>query len=136
MYDAKVINENCFYEDSPYGNKVACCYVTGKFKSQTFYASEIAMCEEGDKFNYEFGLKLAKAKTYEKFFHRLKKLMIAETHRPEWKKKQKMSYKGEAKMIDGALWVYEKPEETASLIKEVNRKFKDVIKVKVTIEEE
>jgi hypothetical protein len=129
MYDAKVISENCFYEDSPYGNKVACCYVIGKFKSQTLYASEIAMCEEGDKFNYEFGLKLAKAKTYEKFFHRLKKLMIAETHRPEWKKKKRVELRKKGNDVtDFKFSVIEGIDKVA--------KYKNYDNIKITIEEE
>lgn len=93
-------------------------------------------CDPTDKYNEEFGKQLAKTKAYEAYHHEVKKLMIAETYRPEWKKKQKMSFEAICLKDDDRLsFVLTGIQDKDRVLKEVNRKFDAGKDIKVTIEE-
>jgi hypothetical protein len=91
MYDAKIVYEfpmaYTLRGREVHYYRIVFIY-SNEHKSR--YVKGIAICEPTDKYNEEFGEKLAKVKAYEKYYHKVKKLMIAETHRPEWRKKQKV----------------------------------------------
>ena len=94
----------------------------------------IAICKKQDKYNFEFGKNLAKTKAYEALYHEVKKLMIAETHRPEWKKKQKMSFEGKTAHLYG-IDGFEITKDINRIGKEMAKKFGKGKSVKVTVEE-
>jgi hypothetical protein len=92
MYDARIIHE--FQRKYKWEGREVHYYrivfIYSKYEDRAIHVEGIAICEPTDKYNEEFGEKLAKVKAYEKYYHKVKKLMIAETHRPEWRKKQKV----------------------------------------------
>ncbi len=45
-------------------------------------------CEAGDKFKPEFGYRFAKVKALKRMFAVIKRLMLLETHQPEWRKEE------------------------------------------------
>ena len=69
-------------------------------------------------------------------FKHIEKLLLAETHRPEWKKKQKMSFEGVFKKTDPfGIIIDDMGSARDRALKEVVKKFKKGSKVKVTVEE-
>jgi len=93
-----------------------------------------ATCSPTDKYNEEFGRNLAKTKAHEAYWHEVKKLQIAETYRPEWKKKQKMSFEGKTAHLYG-IDGFEITKDINRIGKEMAKKFGKGKSVKVTIEE-
>ena len=87
-----------------------------------------------DKYNEEVGKNLAKTKAYEAYHHEVKKLMIAETDRPEWKKKQKMSFEGKTAHIYG-MKGFEVTKDINRIGKEMAKKCGKGKSVKGTVEE-
>jgi len=54
-----------------------------------------ATCHKKDKYDKEFGKKLAEIRAKEKMIRVAKDLMVQETYRPEWRKKhKKVVFKG------------------------------------------
>ena len=101
-----------------------------------FEATGIAVCSPDDKFNKEFGLKLAEARAMQNMYIQIEKLMVEQTHKPEWKKKQKMSFGATCLKDDDCLsFVLTGIQDKDRVLKEVNRKFDAGKDIKVTIEE-
>lgn len=126
MYNAEIMvsrwaDKHTFWiEFAYYGSK-------GKVVKEVYGQSN---CQPTDKYNEEFGRNLAETKAFETYYHEVKKLMIAETYRPEWKKKQKMSFEGE--YIKGGIYHI---KDYDRVVKEAKRKFGKGKSVKVTVEE-
>lgn len=136
MYNAEIYNEG-FLEVGirmPYIGIRTVYVIRFDYKDLDFDVFGAAICKEPDKYNEEFGKNLAKTKAYEAYHHEVKKLMIAETYRPEWKKKQKCSFSGQF-IITLTSYDINPLKDFDRVQKELPRKFKDGAKVKVTIED-
>ena len=132
MYNAK-IEQECAYRgtrNNTWYYRIDYSYHSHNGNWVFNHITRKAICSSGDKYNEEFGRNLAKTKAYEAYHHRVKKLMIAETYRPEWKKKQKMSFEGE--YIKGGIYPI---KDYDRVVKEAARKFDKGKPIKVTIEE-
>ena len=125
MYNAKIVSE-CFMFIG----------ITTIYRIEYIYGgwirnvTGVVHCSNHDKYNEEFGKQLAKTKAHEAYWHEVKKLQIAETYKPEWKKKQKMSFEGE--YIKGGIYPI---KDYDRVVKEAARKFDKGKPIKVTIEE-
>jgi hypothetical protein len=101
MYDAKIVYEfpmaYTLRGREVHYYRIVFIY-SNEHKSR--YVKGIAICEPTDKYNKEFGEKLAKAKAYEAYYHKVKKLLIAETHTPEWRKKRKVELMKSGNYLD------------------------------------
>ena len=115
-------------------SRTAYCSILFSYPDDNYYeyfeATGIAVCSPDDKFNKEFGLKLAEARAMQDMYMRIEKLMVEQTHKPEWKKKQKMSFGGE--YIKGGIYPI---KDYDRVVKEAARKFDKGKPIKVTIEE-
>ena len=138
MYNAK-IEQECAYRgtrNNTWYYRIDYSYHSHNGNWVFNHITRKAICSSGDKYNEEFGRNLAKTKAYEAYHHRVKKLMIAETYRPEWKKKQKMSFEAICLKDDDRLsFVLTGIQDKDRVLKEVNRKFDAGKDIKVTIEE-
>lgn len=100
-----------------------------------------ATCHPEDNFNMEFGVSLAKIRAYQKVYKKLEKLLLKETYKPGWKKeKNKISFEGEADYFINYSQHNRKIGMTFAnvfegLDRELDKKFKEGKKVKVTIED-
>jgi hypothetical protein len=115
MSDARIVHEfgSQYKQDTLETHYYRIVYI---YSNEHFvrHAEGMATCEPTDKYNEGFGKRLAKVKAYEAYYRKVKKLMIAETHRPEWRKKPDTGAAIEAlekliqkTMIDLKRWVEE-----------------------------
>ena len=118
----------------PTGSSTTCCHIAYRYNGHRYRAEGYATCHPDDKFNAEFGEELAQVRANKNMLKHIEKLLLAETHKPEWKKKQKMSF--EATFYEGiACHEFMPVKDINRILKETHRKFKPGSNVKVTIEE-
>ena len=150
MYHAKIVKEgfellgvNTNYGITTIYRIFFNFYKTDPYITWGYEVKGIAHCGDQDKYNEEFGKNLAKTKAYEAYHHEVKKLMIAETYRPEWKKKNKIEFTGKA----DTFYDYDSLNHTEHSVsmdirdtmwgtgKQIRKTIKEGKDIKVTIEE-
>lgn len=119
-------------------SRTAYCSILFSYPDDNYYeyfeATGIAVCSPDDKFNKDFGLKLAEARAMQNMYIQIEKLMVEQTHRPQWKKKQKMSFEGKTAHLYG-IDGFEITKDINRIGKEMAKKFGKGKSVKVTVEE-
>ena len=118
----------------PTGSSTTCCHIAYRYNGHRYRAEGYATCHPDDRFNAEFGEELAQVRANKNMFKHIEKLLLAETYRPEWRKKQKMSFEGKTAHLYGIDGV-EITKDINRIGKEMAKKFGKGKSVKVTVEE-
>ena len=137
MYNAGIVQEVDWQDGATSYYEIIFFYEDGSEGWRQFVVTGKAVCNSTDKYNKEFGKNLAKTKAYEAYHHEVKKLMIAETYRPEWKKKQKDGSSDYHFLTneEASHFLADKEADKDSKWRVVSKKIKPDSKIRITIEE-